>query len=69
MKYLVTTIVSVVLVECGKTQEDKNADLKYLSPEKLTPLDIAIKNNLIDIIVFLRANGAKTAEELNAVVK
>ena len=45
---------------------NKGADLQYVSPDKLTPLDIAHENNLTDIIDFLKANGAKTAEELKA---
>jgi len=41
----------------------KGADLNYISPDKLTSLDVAYENNLTDIIEFLISNGAKDSSD------
>ena len=44
---------------------DRGADLNWVGYDRLTPLDVAIRNRADELIQWLRDHGARPAKELN----
>ena len=50
---------------CARVLLERGADINWLPPwENLSPLDAAEREGAVELVVFLRSQGAKTAREL-----